>query len=71
MAAETGYDALDEDWAQELTDELNNSTYQTVVTDESAKINVNTIDEETLAKAIVYCMGTSDGTMASSRTSAT
>ena len=54
------YDALDEDWAQELTGELNRSTYQTVVTDESAKINVNTIDEETLAKAIVYCMGASD-----------
>ncbi|MFC1712087.1 helix-hairpin-helix domain-containing protein [Candidatus Poribacteria bacterium] len=70
MTAEVGYDALDEDWAQELTGELgelNNeiyqSTYQTVVTDESAKINVNTIDEETLAKVIVYCMGSSDEMM--------
>ncbi len=54
------YDALDEDWAQELTGELNRSTYQTIVTDESAKINVNIIDEETLAKAIIYCIEASD-----------
>ena len=61
--AETVYDALDEDWAQELTGELNQSTYRTTVTDESAKINVNTTDEETLAKAIVYCMGSVDDRM--------
>lgn len=72
---ETGaYDALDEDWAQELTGELGEligsdyqstyqSTYQTTVTDESAKINVNTTDEETLTKAIIYCMGSSDDQM--------
>lgn len=61
LMAETGYDALDEDWAQEIAgEELNNSTYQTTVTDESAKININTIDEETLAKAIIFCMGSSE-----------
>ena len=53
---EMEYDSLDEDWAQVVTDELNNSTYETMVMDESAKINVNTADEETLTKAIVYCV---------------
>lgn len=53
---ETEYDSLDEDWAEEISEELNNSTYNTILTDESAKINVNTVDEETLAKAIAYCM---------------
>jgi len=57
------YDALDEDWAQELTGELNQSTYTTIVTDESAKININTTDEETLTKAIIYCIGSSDDQM--------
>ena len=57
---EIEYDSLDEDWAQELTDELNNSTYNTIIIDESAKINVNTADEETLTNAIIYCMGSSD-----------
>ena len=61
MSAEAGYyDSLDEDWAEQIAGELNNSTYETTVTDECAKINVNTIDEETLAKAIVYCQGSSD-----------
>jgi competence ComEA-like helix-hairpin-helix protein len=54
---ETEYDSLDEEWAQELTGELNESTYITMITDESARINVNTADEETLTRAIVYCMG--------------
>jgi len=54
---ETGYDSLDEDWAtQSITGELNNSTYSTTLVDESAKINVNTADEQTLMKAIAYCM---------------
>jgi DNA uptake protein ComE-like DNA-binding protein len=57
---ETEYDSLDEDWAEEITGELNNSTYSTVLTDESAKINANTADEETLTKAILYSMGSSD-----------
>lgn len=61
--AEAVYDSLTEDWAQELTGELNQSTYRTTVTDESAKININTIDEETLTKAIVYSMGSSDDMM--------
>jgi len=58
---ETEYDSLDEDWAtQSIAGELNNSTYDTMLIDESAKINVNTADEETLTKAIVYCMGSAD-----------
>ncbi len=56
---ETEYDSLDEDWATEITGELNDSTYTTIVIDESAKINVNTADEETLTKAIVYIMSAS------------
>jgi len=56
---ETDHDALDEDWAEEITDELNNCTYSTNVIDESAKINVNTADEETLTKAIASCMASS------------
>ena len=62
-AAAVGYDGLDENWAQEIAGELNDSTYQTTVTDEAAKINVNTTDEETLTKAITYCMGDSDDMM--------
>ncbi len=57
---ETGYDSLDEDWAEEITGELNNSTYETLVIDESGRINVNTADEETLTKVIAYCIGSSD-----------
>lgn len=57
---ETDHDSLDEDWTEELTDELNNSTYTTTVIDESSKINVNTTDEETLTKAIAYCMGSTN-----------
>ncbi len=53
---ETDHDSLDEDWAEEIADELNNCTYSTVVIDESGKINVNTADQETLTKAIAYCM---------------
>jgi competence ComEA-like helix-hairpin-helix protein len=53
---QTEYDSLDEDWTEEITGELNNSTYSTMVMDESARINVNTADEETLTKAISYCM---------------
>jgi len=53
---ETDHDSLDDDWAEEIADELNNCTYITNVIDESAKINVNTIDQETLTKAIAYCM---------------
>jgi DNA uptake protein ComE-like DNA-binding protein len=56
---ETDYDSLDEDWAEEIADELNNCTYSTNVIDESAKINVNTADQETLTKAIAYCMTSS------------
>jgi len=59
-AAEPEYDSLDEDWAQELTAELNDGTYETMIIDESAKININTADEETLTNAIVYCIGTAD-----------
>ncbi|HGJ65581.1 TPA: hypothetical protein ENS27_09350 [bacterium] len=55
-ADETDYDSLDEDWASGLTGELNNSTYETEIIDESSLINVNTIDEETLARVIEYCI---------------
>jgi DNA uptake protein ComE-like DNA-binding protein len=53
---EKEYDSLDEDWAQELTGELNDSNYTTTLTDESARININTVDEATLTKVITYCM---------------
>ncbi len=53
---ETDHDSLDEDWAEGIADQLNNCTYSTNVIDESAKINVNTADEETLTKAIAYCI---------------
>jgi len=53
---ETDHDSLDDDWAEEIADELNNCIYSTNVIDESAKINVNTADEETLTKTIAYCM---------------
>ena len=55
-ADETSYDSLDEDWAQGITDELNDSIYETEIIDESSLLNVNTIDEETLARAIEYCL---------------
>jgi DNA uptake protein ComE-like DNA-binding protein len=58
---ETEHDSLDEDWAaQSIMGELNNSTYNTMLIDESARININTADEETLTKAIVYSVGSSD-----------
>jgi len=53
---ETGYDSLDEDWAKGFTGELNSSTFETNVIDESSRINVNTIDETTLTNVIQYCM---------------
>jgi DNA uptake protein ComE-like DNA-binding protein/Tfp pilus assembly protein PilX len=53
---ETGYDSLDEDWAKGFTGELNSSTFETNVIDESSRINVNTIDEATLTNVIQYCM---------------
>jgi len=55
-ADETSYDSLDEDWSQGITGELNDSTFETEIIDESSLINVNTIDEETLARAIEYCL---------------
>ena len=57
---ETEYDSLDEDWAQVIAGELNNSTYETKVIDESAKININTADEEALTNAIIYCVSSFD-----------
>jgi len=59
-AEEPEYDSLDEDWAQGLAAELNDGTYETMIIDECAKINVNTADEETLTNAIAYCIGTAD-----------
>jgi len=53
---ETSYDSLDEDWAKGFTGQLNNSTFETKVIDESSKIDVNTVDEATLAKVIEYCL---------------
>jgi len=53
---ETSYDSLDEDWAKGFTGELNNSTFETNVIDESSRINVNTVDEATLTNVIQYCM---------------
>ena len=53
---ETSYDSLDEDWAKGFTGELNNSTFETNVIDESSRIDVNTIDEATLTNVIQYCM---------------
>lgn len=53
---ETEYDSLDEDWAEEITGELNNNTYITTLIDESAKININTVDQETLTNVIAHCM---------------
>ncbi|MBD3180977.1 hypothetical protein GF312_01725 [Candidatus Poribacteria bacterium] len=55
---ETGHDSLDEEWTEELSDQLNNSVYTTTVTDESARINLNTVNQEILTNAILYCMGT-------------
>lgn len=59
-AAEPEYDSLDEEWAQGFTAELNDGTYEAMIIDESAKININTADEETLTNAIAYCIGTAD-----------
>ena|GEM_PF-416148 len=53
---ETSYDSLDEDWANGFTGELNNTNFNAKMIDESAKINVNTIDEGTLTKVIQYCL---------------
>jgi len=59
-ADETSYDSLDEDWAQGFIGELNNSSFETKLIDESARINVNTADEATLTKAIAYCLTSQD-----------
>jgi type II secretory pathway component PulK len=53
---ETSYDSLDEDWANGFTGELNNTNFNAKLIDESAEINVNTIDESTLTKVIQYCL---------------
>ncbi|MGB9595114.1 MAG: helix-hairpin-helix domain-containing protein [Candidatus Poribacteria bacterium] len=53
---ETSYDSLDEDWANGFTGELNNTSFNAKMIDESSKINVNTIDEATLTKVIQYCL---------------
>ena len=53
---ETSYDSLDEDWAQGFIGELNNSSFEAKLIDESARINVNTADEATLTKVIEYCL---------------
>jgi competence ComEA-like helix-hairpin-helix protein len=59
---ETDHDSLDEDWAEGITGELNDSTFETILTDESAKVNVNTADEGILTKAaIAYYTISSDG----------
>jgi len=58
---ETEYDSLDEDWTDGFSGELNDSTYETTITDESAKINVNTADEETLTKAAIAYYTISSG----------
>jgi DNA uptake protein ComE-like DNA-binding protein len=55
-ADETSYDSLDEDWAQGFIGELNNSSFEAKLIDESARINVNTADEATLTKVIEYCL---------------
>jgi len=55
-ADETSYDSLDEEWAEGYTDEINDSTFETTITDESSFININTIDESTLARVIEYCL---------------
>lgn len=59
-ADETSYDSLDEDWAKGFTGELNNSSFEAKLIDESARINVNTADEATLTKAIAYCLTSQD-----------
>ena len=59
-AEEPEYDSLDEDWAQAITGDLNDGTYETTIVDESSKINVNTADEDTLTNAIAYCIKTSN-----------
>jgi len=51
---ETGYDSLNEEWAGEITGEIQDGTsdntlnYIVQVTDESSKININTADQNTL-----------------------
>jgi len=59
---ETGYDSLDEDWAQGYTGELNNCSFDTKVIDESSRININTADEATLQKVIQYCLTSQQST---------
>jgi competence ComEA-like helix-hairpin-helix protein len=63
---ETPYDALTEDWAKGLTGEIadgmranNTLNYKVTVTDESAKINVNTADENML-RGVLALAGVSD-----------
>jgi DNA uptake protein ComE-like DNA-binding protein len=53
---ETSYDSLDEDWANGFTGELNNTNFNAKMIDESAMININTIDEATLTKVIQYVL---------------
>ncbi|RKY01807.1 hypothetical protein DRP77_09020 [Candidatus Poribacteria bacterium] len=57
---ETPYDSLDEEWAQEregeIEDALNEGVtyrYRVVVTDESARVNLNTADEGVLAAMLI------------------
>lgn len=50
------YDSLDEDWAQTIQGELNNCRFEAVVIDESTKININTADQNIIARLIEYCL---------------
>lgn len=51
---ETGYDSLDEDWASEITGEIQDGTssntlaYSIKITDEAGKVNINTADQDML-----------------------
>ncbi|MBM3239344.1 hypothetical protein FJZ31_23875 [Candidatus Poribacteria bacterium] len=63
---ETSYDALTEDWAEGLTGEIedgmrpnNTLSYKVTVTDEAAKININTADENML-RGVLALAGVSD-----------
>ncbi len=67
---ETSYDSLDEDWADGFTGELNNTNFNAKMIDESAKINVNTIDEATLTRVIQYCLQQSDEKLSESEITA-
>lgn len=55
---ETGYDSLNEDWASEITGEIQDGnstqtlTYSIEITDEASKININTAEQEMITRLL-------------------